>query len=110
MPETPHFAFPFALGPDNKVGVVEQDSADHVMSCENVIVRCPTGFRQDRPEFGWDFPEFHPVPLDLDPLTDALRRFEPRGKATGHEYADSASAAIRHIGIDVEINVEVDDA
>lgn len=103
--EIPHFAFPFARarGTNGKVGVVEQDEERHVMSCENVIVRCPTGFREDRPEFGWPFPEFGNTPLNLAPLEDALDRFEPRGEANASEYADAANAAVRHIPVDVEV-------
>jgi phage baseplate assembly protein W len=98
----PHFAFPFQRGPNGKVNVVEQDSPEHVMSCENVIVRCPVGFRDDRPEFGIPWPQFRNAPLDLGALEAALQRFEPRSRATGHEWADVASAAIRNIEIDVE--------
>lgn len=103
MAETPHFAFPFSRGTTGKVNVVEQDEVEHVMACAHVIVRCPTNFRQDRPEFGWPFPEFGTIPLDLGPLEDALARFEPRGEANAAEYADAASAAVRHVPVDVEV-------
>ena len=99
MVETPHFAYPFELGSTN-VNVVEQDTAEHVMACENVIVRCPIGFREDRPEFGWPFPEFRQS-LNLDELEAALRRFEPRGTATATEYVNLADAATREVTVEV---------
>jgi phage baseplate assembly protein W len=101
MADVPHFAFPFGRS-DGKVAVVEQDTSQHVMACENVIVRCPVGFRNERPEFGWRFPQFDPVPLDVRPLEAALARFEPRGHANAEEHADAVSAAVRHISIEVE--------
>lgn len=101
--DRPHFAFPFRLGENGKVEVLEQDSDEHVMSCEHVIVRCPTGFREDRPEFGWPFPEFATTPVDVGPLEAALARFEPRGSAKATEWADEADAAVRHISVDVEV-------
>lgn len=97
MADRPHFAYPFERG-----SYVEQDTADHVMSCENVIVRCPLGFREERPEFGIPWPEFRTAPLDPAEITTALRRFEPRGNATGEEYADTADASVRHLSITVE--------
>ena len=103
MADLPHFKFPFERGTDGKVGVVEQDTDEHVMSCENVIVRCPVGFRVERPEFGWAFPEFHNAPIDTAALEAALQRFEPRSRATAREYADAADEAVRNITVEVEV-------
>jgi phage baseplate assembly protein W len=86
------------------VNTVEQGSPEHIMACENVIVRCPLGFRDDRPDFGWPWPEFRTAPLDLSGLENALQTFEPRSTVTAREVADMADAAIR----DVEVDVEVD--
>jgi phage baseplate assembly protein W len=98
MTARPHFGFPFTRG-----FVVEQDTVDHVNSCENTIVRCPAGFREERPEFGVPWPEFAVVPVDPSGITAALRRFEPRGTARGEEYADTVDASIRHLSITVEV-------
>lgn len=103
MADRPHFSYPFERGVDGNVKVVEQDTDEHVMACENVIIRCPVGWREERPEFGWPFPEFATTPLDLGPLENALDRFEPRGRAVGHDIADAADAAIRHVQVDVEV-------
>jgi phage baseplate assembly protein W len=103
MADLPHFAFPFARGADGKVNVVEQDSPEHIMACENVIVRCPTGWREERPEFGWDFPEFRNS-MDLEALEAALERWEPRRTVHVSERSveDLVDQATREISIDVE--------
>jgi hypothetical protein len=85
------------------VQVVEQDSEEHVMSCELVIVSHPLGYRHDRPEFGWAWPELASTPLDLAPLETALRQFEPRGSADATQYRDAANAAMQHISVNVAI-------
>lgn len=102
--ERPHFEFPFRrVG--GKVAVVEQDTVEHVHSCQNVIVRCPLGFRDDRPEFGWPFPEFVNVPVDTRALEQALNEFEPRANARAVEWADEADFAVRNISINAEVEI-----
>ena len=97
-PANPHFRYPFRRG-----SVVEQDTVDHVMSCEMVIVNYPVGYRQDRPEFGWPWPDLQTPPLDLGPLENALKQFEPRGTATATQYADLVQTAMQHVSVDVAI-------
>lgn len=104
VPERPHFAYPFQRGASGGVNAVEQDTVEHVTACENVIVRCPLGWREERPEFGWPWPEFHPAPLPLGPLQAALRQFEPRGNTSAVEYADVVDASIRYMQVDVEVS------
>lgn len=106
--DRPHFEYPFRRGSDGHVACVEQDTPEHITSCENVIVRCPLGFRDDRPEFGWPFPEFVNIPISTRGLEDALRTFEPRGRAKAREYIEAADAAVRGISVDVEVDQEVD--
>lgn len=104
MADRPHFAFPFERDPSTgKVRVVEQDSEEHIMSCEHVIVRCPLGWRDEKPEFGWPWPEFATIPLDLASLEAALRQWEPRSMATAEDYADVANEAIRNVTVNVEV-------
>lgn len=100
--ERPHFSFPFQRGPSGKVEVVEQGTTEHVLSCVDVIARYPTGFREDRPEFGWAWPEFRTAPISTEDLAAALHEFEPRGRYRLREYADSADPTIRHIDVEVE--------
>lgn len=102
-PDRPHFSYPFVRGADSKIGVAEQDTLEHVNACVNVIIRCPLGFRQERPEFGWPFPEFQTIPIDLGPLEDALTRFEPRATPTISQYADAAEDAVQHVSIDERV-------
>jgi hypothetical protein len=108
QPTRPHFSLPFGRDPSTgKVSVVEQDTAEHVMSCETMIVVHPLGFRDERPDFGWAWPEFRSLPLDLGALQEALTRLEPRGKpGVAVEYADVADASVRHVSIDVQIGSE----
>jgi hypothetical protein len=110
-PEAPHISFPFVRVDTTKPGydpslggvqVVEQDTVEHVMSCETVIVHYPLGYRHDRPEFGWAWPELENAPLNLNSLEQALRQFEPRGNASAAQYADVAAAAI-NVSVDVAI-------
>lgn len=102
MAEIPHFKHPFQRGISGRVQVDEQDTPEHVLSCEARIVLCPTGFRRERPEFGWPWPEFAPAPIDLGPLENALRQFEPRGDARAEEWADTVDASTRSIKVHVE--------
>jgi phage baseplate assembly protein W len=103
QPERPHISFPFQRDPvTGSVQAVEQDSVEHIMSCETVIVQHPLGYRHDRPEFGWAWPELENAPLNLGSLEQALRQFEPRGKASATQYLDVARAAVQ-ISVDVAI-------
>lgn len=101
---TPHLRFPVLRDPvTRKLQTVDQGTADHIMSCEQFIVACPQGHRDERPEFGWVFPTFKTAPLNVAPLVTALRTFEPRGQASGEEYADAANAAYRHMAITIGV-------
>lgn len=100
MAEIPHFDFPFRRDPiTGKVLVTEHDSPAHVTAQEYAVVVTPTGFRPERPDFGWDWPEFSTTPLNLDSLRDALGRFVPDSDADLFEWADAADAAVRHVMI-----------
>jgi phage baseplate assembly protein W len=100
--EIPHFAFPFGRGADGRINTVEQDTPEHVNACENVIVACSTGAREERPEFGWPIPQFATMPIDPAPLERALERFEPRGNHTVTEHADAIAQAIEKFSIRTE--------
>ena len=104
MIERPHTSFPFRRDPrTGKVAVVEQDSREHVDSCCQVIIRCPSGFRPERPEFGWPFPEFVNMPIDRQSVVRALRSLEPRIEQVQLEqWVDAVEAGVYHISIDVE--------
>ena len=79
---------------------VEQDSLEHIDACAQVVIRCPLGFRDERPEFGWPFPEFGNIPLDVEPLEEALQRFgHPNGEASASEYGDIIDQSIRYMRV-----------
>ena len=99
-PDAPHFAFPFRRGTDGKVEVVEQSSDRHIYGQEYAVVSTPLGFRLDRPDFGWPWPEFSNLPLDLGPLRRALTRLVPESNADVTEWADKASQAVRHVRVE----------
>ena len=100
--DTPHFGFPFERGVDGHPNHVEQDTAAHVMACENVILRCPTGFRVDRPAFGVPYAEYDLEP-DPDSLAQALRRFEPRSEVHTSTARDFTRRAQATITVEVEV-------
>jgi phage baseplate assembly protein W len=108
MADLPHFAFPFVRsGVRGTVVVVEQDTLEHVDACCQVIVRCPTGFRLERPEFGWAWPEFRNAPVNPSSLVSGLRKWEPRAiNVRAEEWAEVAAYAIRHISVDVEVSTD----
>lgn len=111
MIERPHLRFPFARDPHTgSVGVVEQDSVDHVMSCEMVITVCPLGARDDRPEFGWPWPDLQTPPLDTESLRVALEEFEPRADVEVTQFADLIDAAKQFIEVRVEVASDVYDS
>jgi hypothetical protein len=81
------------------VAVVEQRSPEHITNQEFAVVVTPLGFRDERPDFGWEWPEFAPVPLDLSGLRDAFVRLVPDSDAKVEEWGDIADAAIRHVDV-----------
>jgi phage baseplate assembly protein W len=102
--DIPHFAFPFQRNATGtKVNVVEQDMLEHVDACCQTIIRCPTGWRVDRPEFGWKAPEFQTMPVDTTALLSALRRHEPRARPSADQYVVPAEAAAAGLSITEEV-------
>lgn len=94
--DTPHFAYPFALV-GNAVAVVAQDTVDELQATANVLVRCPTGFLQARPDFGWVFPEFRSAPIDPSGLVSAMARFGPTARFSAVEVSRVVDQSIRVI-------------
>jgi hypothetical protein len=94
-PALPHLAFPFARTSDGTgIQVNEQDTVNEIMACQMVIINCPVGYRDDRPEFGWAMPYMRQAPLDTGGLEQALREFEPRGPVNIQQTYDAAHAAV----------------
>jgi phage baseplate assembly protein W len=97
-PIRPHFSYPFQRN-GSKVEVVEQGTTEHLISQQHAVAVTPQGFRVDQPDFGWPFPEFAMIPIDLIPLEKAFHRWVPDARFTTSEWADAASAAVRHIQV-----------
>jgi hypothetical protein len=102
--DRPHFAHPFGRDSTGSPALVEQDTPEDVTGCETRIVLCPLGFRLDRPEFGWPWPMFQTMPLDLTALDNALDRFEPRGEGTAVGYLDLMNFGEEDIDVFVGVN------
>lgn len=108
--EIPHFAFPFERLPNGRVATVEQDTAAHIMACEDVITYCPLGARPERPEFGWRWPYMAQIPIDVSDLLAAQKRFEPRGNPTQVERTTQvAQEALGIVDLDVDIEIPTGD-
>lgn len=95
-PLRPHLKFPVQRGADGGLVWQEQGSEEQVLSCATLIARTPIGYRDERPEFGWDWPDLRLAPIDVTPLVNALNAFEPRAVAVLREdqiqqLADAAS-------------------
>jgi hypothetical protein len=77
--EVPHFRFPFI-----RVGgappVVEQDVAEHVFGCVELITCCPVGFRLERPDFGVPWHDYRTTVIPAGVMQTAIREFEDRAK------------------------------
>jgi phage baseplate assembly protein W len=99
--ELPHFAYPFERGADGNINVVEQGSTEHVMSQVEILIRCPTGFRYELPDFGWPFPQYQNAPLDLTALDAALARFVPDARTKASQFIHEAEAATQEIQVEV---------
>lgn len=71
------------------------------------MVLCPVGFRDDRLDFGWKFPELsRTAPADPQPLVDALNRLVPGvSNRTAEAYADLVNDPSNWtIEVDSEVN------
>lgn len=80
--QTARFRQPFAFG-----RYVEQNTSEHVRSCQMSIAMCAVGERQERPEFGWESPLGRPIPVDFTSLVNALKTLEPRDLGVTVEQA-----------------------
>jgi phage baseplate assembly protein W len=105
-PALPHLSFPFQRTADGaSITVNEQDTVDEIMACEMVIVSYPVGYREDRPEYGWAFPDLAQAPISTASLEQALKEFEPRGPVqidAVHDYANSTAT----LNVNVHIQSE----
>lgn len=100
--QTPQFAFPLRLDGDS-FAVVEQDSADDVRACVEVIVRYPQGLRLELPDFGTPDQTFKQgAEIDTAVILAAVARWEPRAVTLAAELAITPDLLIRQITLQVE--------
>jgi len=101
MTDSPHFLFPFQLGPDGHVAEVEQDSIDDVAGCVQAILLTPRGHRDDLPEFGTVDPAFLSPP-DTEGQREAITEWEPRAEATLIDDSDAYELGVQRVRAIVE--------
>jgi hypothetical protein len=90
--ELPHFNAPFQIGRQGAI-VVEQGSPENERANIYNIAVCPKGFRDDLPDFGIPDPTFQTLPLDLKPIEEALRKYEPAADITVAQHLEGLAAA-----------------
>ena len=110
LPNAPHFAFPFGRNQDGTLNMCEQDSAKHILSCATLIARTPIGYRDDRPEFGWAWPDMTDMPIDPAPLINALNAFEPRADYTDATVRDLVEETLGTENLTVNVELKGADA
>lgn len=104
-PARPHFSFPFTLTPTGSK-TVEQGSTEHVEAQAAVVAYCPLGYRPERPDFGWPWPDVQLMPIDPQPLVDALNRYIDTANAVVDVDPDAlANEALYTQNINIDIQV-----
>ncbi len=98
--EVPQLALPFRFDRGTPA-VVEQDSPEDIEMCAEAVLRCPTGFREELPEFGRPPLAFAQAPLDTARLRAAVDRWEDRADPESAERPDPFDAAVRRVTTDL---------
>lgn len=80
MIEVPHIALPFRLSGD-RIAAVEQDSNEEIAQNAETIIRYPTQYRLEAPDFGVSEGLFRQEGVDPDEIKAAISEFEPRAEA-----------------------------
>jgi hypothetical protein len=96
MAEFPHFDLPLRFE-NGGLAVVEQDSLEDVQNKVETLVRCPQGFRDELPDFGWPRQTFATVPLDVSVNQSLIDEWVPDARATLTEHGESLDETVRHI-------------
>lgn len=96
MAEIPHFALPFRFTNGGAV-VVEQDTADEIMTCALAVLLCPKGYRVEVPEFGYPDPTFTEGRPDAQVVEAVLGNWEPRAQELVETRADALDALVAYV-------------
>lgn len=100
--ETPHFDIPFRFDATSAV-CVEQDSIEDITNCVEAVMRYPTGFREDLPEFGIPDQVFTEGNLDVEAVRASVEYWEPRAITTMDEEMDLIDVAARTLNVSVGV-------
>lgn len=100
--DTPHFDYPFRIGSDNHVAVVEQDSPDEIVNGVVAILKTPSGFRLDVPAFGCKELLFISDKERVAAIADALNIWEPRAEYIISSQPDLLDKLIAEVTIGVQ--------
>lgn len=98
MTDFPHFDLPFRWV-NGHLAVVEQDTVDDITNQVAAVVRCPLGFRDEFPDFGWPQPEFEQVPLSTIEREQRINDLVPGAHAILSESGNSVDETTRNIEI-----------
>lgn len=80
MSEVPHLKWPLEFAGTGMV-VIEQDTLQEVEQCVEILLRCPTGFREELPQFGVEDQTFRENGVDLEMVANVVATWEPRADA-----------------------------
>lgn len=97
-PSVPHLAVPFRIVA-GRAAVVEQDTDQEIAQCVGVVLRCPRGFRIERPEFGLDDPTFRMGGADAAEIAEVVAEWEPRAQALVEADTGRLAEAISDVRI-----------
>lgn len=101
MADFPHFDLPFRFE-GGQLAVVEQDTLADVENKVEALIRCPLGFRDELPSFGWPRPEFGTAPLDTTQAQALVDEWVPDAHAVLSEHGSSIDESVRTITINME--------
>jgi phage baseplate assembly protein W len=96
MTDIPHFTLPLRFERGAAV-VAEQDETDDIASCVVAILLCPIGMRAELPEFGITDPTFSMAAVDVDVISAAVHRWEPRAEALFSRDSDALDELIEYV-------------
>lgn len=76
--DIPHFSLPFRRDTHGRCVVNEQDSDAEILDCVEVLLATERGSRMEVPEYGVPDQVFRQGGADLNAISSAIARWEPR--------------------------------
>lgn len=96
-----HFDLPFRFE-GGQLATVPQDTVEDVQNKVETLIRCPLGFRDELPGFGWPQQTFDPAPLDTTRAQALVDEWVPDARATLSEHGTSLDEAVRFIEVHID--------